>query len=162
MSTNEIWKPISGYENNYEISSIGKVRNIKSKRILKNGLAKGYRLAQLSKNGQRKFITIHRLVACTFLGYQEGVLRHLDGNKLNNAVENLRFGTAKENAEDRDRHGTTRRGENHSRAVLSNEIVLRIREMASDGLGPTKIGSILNMNKARVCEVVSRRTWKHI
>ena len=47
-------------------------------------------------------------------------IRHLDGNKNNAHCDNLAWGTAKENAEDRERHGRTSRGASHSAAIKAS------------------------------------------
>ena len=70
--------------------------------------------------GRRKRLKVHALVATAFLGARPSPaheVRHLDGNPLNNAAENLAWGTRAENAADRERHGRTSRGEAHSIAV---------------------------------------------
>ncbi len=46
-------------------------------------------------------------------------IRHLDGNKMNNSYLNLAWGTAKDNADDRERHGRTVRGKRMSEQVLA-------------------------------------------
>lgn len=66
---------------------------------------------------------VHKLVAKAFLapkakGQQ---MRHLDGNKYNNDVSNLIWGTAKENAADREKHGHTSRGLKHSIAIKKGQ-----------------------------------------
>lgn len=67
----------------------------------------------LQPDGTRRKIVVHQLVARTFLGRQPGVgcqVRHLNGKRTDNRLENLRWGTAKENADDREKHGNTARG----------------------------------------------------
>lgn len=62
--TKETWKPIADFVGLYEVSSKGRVRNLKTGRILKpsnNGL--GYLFVGLYKNGAEKKHYIHRLVA---------------------------------------------------------------------------------------------------
>jgi hypothetical protein len=163
--TTEIWKPIADYEARYEISNLGRVRSIRKGIILKFGKSKGYHNVTFwSDDGQsKKTFTIHKLVALHFVGPSNGrQVRHRDGSKLNNADTNLVWGTAKENAEDRALHGTTIRGEKHHRCVLTETKVRDIRALASQGLGPTAIGRIMGMNKARVNEVTARKRWKHV
>ena len=52
--------------------------------------------------------------------YSAMILRHLDGNKTNPHADNLAWGTQKENAADRERHGKTSRGSKHSAAIRSS------------------------------------------
>ena len=87
----EIWKPIKGYENNYEISNFGNVRNKKTKQILTGDVNNaGYRRVTLYVPIKKRFF-IHRLVAYHFCeGFnEEFVVNHKDGNKLNNHINNL-------------------------------------------------------------------------
>ena len=80
----------------------------------------GYLSVRMVVDGHRKRFLVHRLVAATFLPARPSPaheVRHLDGNKLNNAASNLAWGTRKENADDRERHGRTSRGPLHSQAI---------------------------------------------
>ena len=92
----EIWKDISGFEGFYEISSYGRVRSVKSGKILstsKCGGCRGYLSVCLSKNGKRYGKLVHRLVAEAFIPAVEGLseVNHKDEDKTNNRVENLEF-----------------------------------------------------------------------
>lgn len=80
----------------------------------------GYLKVRLVVKGKRRNIKVHRLVALAFLGAPPSPfheVRHIDGNRLNNHAENLAWGTSKENADDRERHGRTSRGERHARFI---------------------------------------------
>ena len=94
-----VWLPIKGYDN-YEISICGMVRNVITKRILKPSIStSGYYSVILSKNGKTKTITIHRLVAMHFIPniYNDKYIDHIDNNKLDNTVSNLRWVSQQEN-----------------------------------------------------------------
>ena len=95
----EIWKVICGYEECYEVSNKGRVRNIKSDKVLKNDNNRGYKRIGLYKNGKKKKFSIHRLVAQAFIpnNNKKPYVNHKDENKTNNNVENLEWVTAKEN-----------------------------------------------------------------
>jgi len=91
--SNEIWKPITDYP--YEISSLGRVRN-KQGKILKTYIQNsGYE--QIKFRGVHK--QIHRLVAEAFIPNPmcKTLVNHIDGNKLNNTVDNLEWVTNSEN-----------------------------------------------------------------
>lgn len=101
----EIWKDIEGYENLYMVSSLGRVKSLNynhtgKEKILKYGKRpNGYLITTLMKNGIRKDIYIHRLVAQTFIPNPDNkpCVDHIDTNFLNNKAENLRWCTQKEN-----------------------------------------------------------------
>ena len=104
------WMPVIGFEENYEVSNTGDIRNIQTGKILaKNTMGAGYYKADLWQNGKRKQTSIHRVVAESFLGFPDCAMEvnHKDGNKLNNHVSNLEWVTRSEN-------------EQHSREVLGN------------------------------------------
>ena len=96
----EEWKPISGYENLYEVSTHGRVRN-RHGRILAQNKKKNsdYMRVHLAKNNTAKHFLVHRLVAMAFLPMEEGkdTVNHLDHDKTNNHVDNLEWCTLKEN-----------------------------------------------------------------
>lgn len=98
---NEIWKTIDDYPD-YMISSMGRVKSLKNGKeiILKMGkLSKGYYGCNLSNNGNQKTYRIHRLVAQAFIPNPENKphIDHINTDKTDNRVENLRWVTNKEN-----------------------------------------------------------------
>lgn len=80
----------------------------------------GYLRVRLTVNGRRRVYLVHKLVALAFLPpcpSPAHEVRHLDGNRQNNVAENIAWGTRKDNADDRERHGRTSRGERHAAAI---------------------------------------------
>lgn len=101
----EEWRDVVGYEGLYEVSSLGRVRNCTTGKILKPLLKpSGYVVVNLYKTpetGNRRIrqFRVNRLVAESFVPRRPGKdqVDHIDGNKLNNAAANLRWVDAKEN-----------------------------------------------------------------
>ena len=99
MSEVETFVKIEGFEN-YEVSNLGKVRNIKSGRVLKTSLNNnGYLRLFLCKNNKRKHLYLHRIIANAFIDNpdEKPCVNHIDENKLNNDLSNLEWCTAREN-----------------------------------------------------------------
>jgi hypothetical protein len=97
----EIWKV--AFET-YEVSNYGNVRRPYRKggyRTMKCSVNhNGYRYFQLQRENKRKNLYVHSLVAKVFIGERPPglVIDHIDRNKLNNAANNLRYVTTRENA----------------------------------------------------------------
>lgn len=110
----ETWKDIKGYEGKYQVSNLGRVKSlyrtnydinsssyrmIKQEKILKLNCDNRYVYVELFKDGERKNPKVHRLVLETFnpTNNKDLEINHIDGNKLNNRLENLEWVTHSEN-----------------------------------------------------------------
>ena len=86
----EIWKPINGYKNKYEISNFGNVKSLMRNIIMVPvDSPKGYYRVKLCNKGH----DIHRLVATHFIDNPKNatIVEHIDCNKKNNHIDNLRW-----------------------------------------------------------------------
>ena len=100
----EIWKDIDGYEGLYQISNLGNVKSLNYRnqgieRILTPKCNNAGRLwVELARNGDRKPMLIHRLVAMAFIPNPNGYpqVNHMDENPKNNRVDNLEWCTAEQ------------------------------------------------------------------
>lgn len=106
--TEEIWRPVVGYEGLYEVSSYGRVRSLDrydsrnhfiKGRIMKFRNCRGYLRVTLCNNGLYNQISVHRLVAQAFIPNPDNLpmVNHKDEDKTNNIVENLEWCDAKYN-----------------------------------------------------------------
>lgn len=96
----EIWKPIPGFENFYEASTLGQIRAFRTKKVLKTyTINSGYQCIKFTVNSQRTSHLVHRLIATTFIDnpLEKATVNHIDGNKDNNSLSNLEWTTISEN-----------------------------------------------------------------
>ena len=103
----EEWCDIIDYENLYQCSNLGRIKSLgngdsnnSKERILKQGInKKGYCVVVLCKEGKCKSHLVHRIVATAFISNIENKphIDHIDTNKQNNNVNNLRWVTQKQN-----------------------------------------------------------------
>lgn len=92
----EKWRPVVGYEQEYQVSSLGRIYSQITGRILKGGIdTDGYHYFAAYKNGVRKNLSIHRVVAEAFIenpGHLP-LVNHKDEITANNQVDNLEWCT---------------------------------------------------------------------
>jgi len=185
----DVWRPITGYEGLYEVSSEGNVRRVPSVlrdgrkwkgRVLVQHIDKhGYANVTLSRDNVKVKLRVHVLVCEVFHGPRPEArfAAHNDGNSLHNWPDNLRWATREENEADKIRHGTraqgatsghytkpesTPRGEAHGCAVLDEAAVREIRATAGKTVSCYSIAKKFHVSKTNIRHILRRKTWKHI
>ena len=98
----EIWLPVVGYEDLYEVSNSGRVRRINQTKYtyLRPSLNRGlYLRVSLSRENKSKTFTVHRLVASAFVPNPDSKqeIDHMNGNRMDNRASNLLWVTHIEN-----------------------------------------------------------------
>ena len=102
----EEWRPVVGYEGNYEVSSLGRIRGLIPHtkyavgRILTPYSGRqGYVSVSLCRDGKRYTVPVHRIVTQAFLGPRPTgyTVNHKNRNKRDNSTRNLEYVTRKEN-----------------------------------------------------------------
>jgi predicted XRE-type DNA-binding protein len=174
----EVWKSLSDIGKNYYISNYGRVKSTKycvrtktNERILKSRLRPdGYYDVGLCIDNRVKLFLIHRLVLYAFIGPEPfcgAVTRHLDGIRSNNFLENLKWGTHKENRNDRRIHNTWKTGNNYGERAggvkLNDKQVRIIKYLLKDKkLTHKEISNIFNVQRECITKIKNKIRWRHI
>ena len=170
----ELWKPvpIPEFIEDYEISSLGRVRRLRNMppslagRILKpHKIPKGYCQVRLCSPVDRRMLLIHRLVMLAFVGPvpERMQVNHLNGNKEDNCLENLEYTTASANV----RHAfaiglKNQQGENNQSSTITENDVRQIRSLYASGWTLASLGKRFQMTKQGISLIVKRKNWSHI
>jgi hypothetical protein len=160
--------PIEGYGGRYEINENGEIFSnflgFFKKRKLTLGI-RGYYQIILHKGKHSKKRPLHRLLYETFVekiprGKQ---INHIDGNKVNNSLENLEVVTPSENALHAFRIGLHQHtiGEKHGQSKLKDRDILKIRRL-SNNYTQQQIAEIFNVNQATISYIINKKTWSHV
>jgi len=131
----------------------------------------GYLFTSVQVNRVRKTLKVHRAVLLAYRGAPippKTCCRHLDGNRLNNRLWNLQWGTYKENAEDQVRHGTSPKGnlrpgmpgEKHHMAMLTNVQAAEILAKKGCGLTAKEVARDYIVRPCTVYGIWHRTIWK--
>ncbi len=140
-------RAIEGFDG-YFVTNDGRVWSIKE--IAPVDHDSGYMKVRFYPGGGRVvWRYVHRVVAEAFLGKPAAghEVRHLDGNRKNNDVQNLAWGTHLENMQDRDRHNATARGERHGRTIHSDETIAKILDLRSNGFTYAQISEMTGVSR---------------
>lgn len=123
----------------------------------------GYLYVDL-RTGKRRNKRVNVLVLEAFMGPRpRGTeCRHLDGNRINNRLENLRWGTRSENMQDAVRHGTIKRGESQRNSKLREIDIPKIRLQIRSGLTQQHIADAYGISNSVISEINTRKAWRHI
>lgn len=167
---NEEWRDIPGHEGKYQASDLGRIRSVDRRVNICHGATRQIRGRVLKPAGQKNDphlrVTlghgangscIHQLVALTFLGPcpdgQE--VRHLDGNPLNNRVDNLAYGTRTENILDVYRIG-------HAWRRLTAQQAQDIKRRLYSGEPGITLAKEYGVSRSCVSAIKTGRTFKWI
>jgi len=133
MTIQEEWKQLLDFPK-YEVSNLGRLRRKKNNRVLKLSKNRtGYIFIRIkNKDKIRKSVSIHRLIAKTFLIQSEDLnqVDHIDRNKENNNLDNLRWCTAGFNMSNRKK--------------ISKDIIMEIIKLYKNGINEEEIISRFN------------------
>lgn len=169
--SSEKWLPVAGYEGSYEVSDQGRVRSLDRRLLGKDGrtefhagkvliasrTARGYCEVSLRAENSRKHRTIHSLVAETFLGPRPAGndVMHINGDRTDNRLQNLRYGTRKENL-----NQTYEYGGRQGPGKLTKDEVSEIRQRLEKGEKPTDLAKEYGVHSAAIYHIRNGTTFK--
>lgn len=163
------WRAIPGCEE-HEISEEGRLRRLvdgyrsRAGILLRGSQQGGYTVYRFSERGRKWRVFAHRLVLLAFVGPPPlgHEARHVNGDRSDNRVANLCWGTHAENMADTLTHGTHNRGERHGNAKLSDPQAREIRALVSGGMSRRRVAQMFGVQRTTVSRIVSGRRWGHL
>lgn len=174
MENEEIWKPVVGYEGLYEVSDQGRVRGLdrqdaigrpKKGKILKPVSTNGYLYASFTNSeGKAKKFLVHRVVLSSFIGpCPEGKeVCHRDGRRNNNRLDNLKYGTKKENMEDAIEHGSLSGSDRSYFSRIPIASVIEAQALLNSGLSLEAITEKTSLSISDVRKAVYGTVYQRI
>ncbi len=175
----EIWKLTEGIES-LEVSNLGGVRTLDylapSKRALQPTQLRrgrvlipdvghnGYYRITIKRRGKVHRLYVHRLVAIAFAGgfFDKATVDHIDGNRLNNRADNLRWVSRAENTRLQNEAGRgVGKGEQHPSAKLKDTDIPLIFALRETGLSYDKIGVRFAVSGSLVHKVIQGKRRVH-
>lgn len=153
----------------YKITAEGAVWSIRDFWLKPYTDSTGYLVVDLRKNGKKFQKRIHRLIGVTFILNPENKpnVCHKNGNRLDNRVENLYWGNARDNMHDAIRRGTftfaKSKGEKHKDAKLKQSDIVLIRKLlANSHITLRRIGELFGVHTATISDIKQGRSWIHV
>ncbi len=164
---------IKGYEGRYSIDENREVYSLPksgsgghSGKVLKQMVSgRGYAYVILRKNNIATHKFIHKEMAIAFIPNPDNKpqVNHIDGNKLNNALNNLEWCTAKENSQHAVRTGLLKmNGVDNPQNKYSNRLVIKMRKLHELGFKTKTLSKIFGIHQTYVSQIVFYKRWKHI
>ena len=182
----EIWKPVLGvndglYDGYYEVSNFGRfkmlprlLRHSKGMRVSKEKIVQGcnrngYRTVSFKKDGVKRTIDVHILVARAFINNPNPkkfkIVNHLNSDRADNRAENLEWCDHSRNAKHAYEAGKLKvtRGSERSSAILDEDKVLAIKLLYETGMfSYWKLSKIFNIGKTTIQNILNGTKWAHV
>ena len=177
MNGKEEWRPIPGWEGDYEVSDHGRVRSMAHMRQYNKGAwrmmpakirkpyvdREGYLQMRLSRLRRSYSTHVHRLVAMAFAAPRPGgtQVNHIDGNKANNMASNLEFVSASENQQHRHAALGQNNGESHHKAKLTRAAIAAAMSMRESGRTLHSIAATFGVCRSTIGRALNGHNWRH-
>jgi len=171
LATREEWRPVVGYEGFYDVSNRGRIKSIEREdsrhtgRVLSPGHPRGRPHINLFKHGRAsaKRHYVHILVLEAFVSPRLPGMQcnHLDGDKANNRVPNLEWGTQFDNMRHAFDNGliVAAHGEKNGQSKLTEGDVRRARALIASGVTRVAIGKILGVHNTTITAIHTGKSW---
>jgi hypothetical protein len=107
---------------------------------------------------------IHALVIEAFRGPRPPGMetRHLDGDRGNNVITNLAYGTRAENRADSVRHGTAQRGSRNGHAKISEADIAEMLWLREEyGMTQDELARMFGLDQGQVSRILGGEAWRH-
>ena len=150
---------------NYFGDELGNIYNSSGKKLRTRVDRYGYEKLTLWKNRKSFNITVHRFIYTCFHGIitNEQTIDHIDGNKLNNTLKNLRVLSLTDNVREAYRNGQNKSyGVYNPNNKLTEIEVLEIRKLHSARVPIKEIAELYNVSYGCVAKAARKETWKHL
>ena len=172
----ETWKPIPEYDGLYAVSDFGRVKRLQrksrnlnaeftlSERVSKLSNSRGYLRVSLWRNNVGNVFFVHRLVMLAFVGPSDLSVDHINGDKADNRLCNLRYCTLAQNTLHQHEAGRVRfvRGIENGKSKMNNDIVRQARIMLASGMSVQKVADNFGFSKGTIQAMKEGRTWAHV
>lgn len=181
--TDEQWRPVVGFEGEYDVSNFGRVRSLtrvhvyqridqysgnvidvtrthKGKELRPGRMKSGHLSVALGKGNSR---CVHVLVLEAFVGPRPAGMEGLHGDDVpsNNRLDNLRWGTRSDNIKDAIANGNKGVGSRSYQAKLTESDVIRIKRYYGH-LSANEVGRIFGVSGGSIRQIRRGEAWKHV
>jgi hypothetical protein len=155
----ENWVPVPG--TNLSVSDLGRVRGVR-RAILRQQISSGGYPQITHRTGQKRHFKVHRLILLAFVGACPPGMqcRHLNGDKTDNRLANLCWGTRAQNMADKVGHGTSNRGERGGGSKLKEH---QVREIRSAGaVSNTVLARRYGVTSQQIGQIRLGKSWWYL
>lgn len=156
-------KTIPEWRGSYKINSRAQVLSLKRNKLL--GIhqnANGYNYVNLNRNNKGHMLSVHRLMALTFLVNDDPInkkwVNHINGNKHDNKLTNLEWITPSENKRHAFNTGlqVCKRGEDNKNAILDDKQIEWVRKLYASGYNKSNICEIMGVSRTLIHYIINK------